>query len=258
MVAQLCNVEPACHEYIINLFDTAKNEVYHSSGNETINAFVEHQFLTEDRLFIAYCWLAVIGGLLLNLLTILVLTLGKKNSSEMRVQLVNLAIADCFMALVEPQVFLAHRENISVPIALCKFAGFAQYCTLTISTLCNTAISVDRFTAVYYPIKFQLYKTHHKILTALAIWVIAIGIDLGTLINCYIWVIYEFEWCFCSPVRYTSQAYSMITEQIIRFSKYGVPAFVIMLMYLLVGAKIIRWKRANTSETRRQKKVRSD
>lgn len=242
MVLQLCVIDTDCYKVMVDLFSLARNQTHHSLGNVTMSrAFVEHDFNAEDLVFGAFCWISGIGGALLNLLAVLVLLTGHKNSKEMRVQLVNLAIVDTLMSMVEPQIYYHHRFEDSVDLPTCKFAGFAQYCTLTLSTFCNTVISIDRFIAVYFPLKAQQYKTFHKVVTAIFIWLIAVAVDLGTIFNCHIWEIYDFEWCFCSPTRY-AKPLGIKNQHAIRFAKNAIPAFIIVLMYILIGLRIVQWK----------------
>lgn len=249
MLNQLCIIEDACYEVFEQLYLTASDEVQNSPRNSTMsNAFVEYGLFTEDMTFAAYCWIAGVGGALLNIMTILVLSLGTKNSLEMRVQLINLAICDCLMSMVEPQVFYHHRFTIPVDQTMCKFAGFAQYATFTLSTLCNMAISIDRFVAVYYPLQIHHYTTCHKVGTAVAIWLIAFAVDIGAIFNCNIWQIRDFEWCFCTPTRYTKQL-GTTKDNIIRFSKYGIPAFVIIFLYILIGIRMTHWKKVGDNCT---------
>lgn len=241
MVTQLCIIDIECYDVIDNLFNLAKNETESSTGNLTIGrGFVEYDLYTEDILFTAFCLASMGSGIILNLLTVFVLVLGKKNSSETRVQLVNLAIADCLISVVEPLIYYYMRFYISVNLPQCKFAGFAQYCTLTLSMLCSAAISIDRFMAVYFPLKVQRYKTRHKICTAVALWLISVAVDFGTVYNCNLWEIQDSEMCFCTPVMY--EPLGIPNQHFIRFSKNAIPAFVIILLYTLIGIRIVQWK----------------
>ena len=259
MAAQLCVIEPVCFDMLYNLLAEVNNGTdEYSTNSSASNALVEYDTHIESMIFAAHCWLTGIGGCLLNILTILVLAIGKHNSGEMRVQLINLALSDTLMSMVLPSVYYHHHFALGVDIAMCKYAGFAQYSTVTLSTLCNTAISIDRFIAVYYPLKVYHYTNMHKVLTAVVIWIVAISVDIGPLFNCDNFAIYDFAWCFCSPTRYKTSL-GTANDQIIRVSKFAIPALVIVFLYILIGARISKWKQPgetcrNSSTTSRQEK----
>ena len=143
MAAQLCVIEPVCFDMLYNLLAEVNNGTdEYSTNSSASNALVEYDTHIESMIFAATCWLTGIGGCLLNILTILVLAIGKHNSGEMRVQLINLALSDTLMSMVLPSVYYHQHFALGVDIAMCKYAGFAQYSTVTLSTLCITAISI--------------------------------------------------------------------------------------------------------------------
>ena len=267
MIAQMCVIDSACYNMLWDIIFKAK---YESSYNSTTdnstttmyNALEEHDLYIEDMVFAVYCWFVIIFGVTLNIFTILVLLFGDKNSPEMRVQLVNLAVADLAMSLVEPQTFRFHRLGLDVAMPMCSFGGFLQYATFTLSTLCNMAISIDRFIAVFFPLKVQDITYAHKVGAALVLWILTVAVDFGTVFNCKMWEIFDYEWCFCSAVVYDSSDISTGNLHLIRFLKYAIPAFVIVLMYTLIGIRIIEWKRftpqiaVSSSKMRMRRKVR--
>ena len=256
MISQMCVIDVACYDMLVDVIYKATDNASQvqlnstsaigsnssSSSSSAHNALVEQDLYMEDMAFVIYCWLVIIFGTCLNIFTIVVLLVGQNNSSDMRVQLVNLALADCSMALIEPQTFRGFRLGLEVHPIICSIGGFLQYGTFTLSILCNTAISIDRFIAVFFPLKVQNITNYHKAAVAVTLWLLAIAIDFGCLFNCKTWEILDYKMCFCSAIIYDSSAVTAKTLNIIRFVK-NVPAIIIVLMYVLVGIRILEWKR---------------
>ena len=157
MISQMCVFDVACYDMLVDVIYKATDNASQvqlnstsaigsnssSSSSSAHNALVEQDLYMEDMAFVIYCWLVIIFGTCLNIFTIVVLLVGQNNSSDMRVQLVNLALADCSMALIEPQTFHGFRLGLEVHPIICSVGGFLQYGTFTLSILRNTAISIS-------------------------------------------------------------------------------------------------------------------
>lgn len=119
--------------------------------------------------------LAIIG----NVLTIVVFTKGKKCRTDIRPFLLNLAIADLIMALFcIPFTFtnqLLSRWIFSPPT--CPIVVFLQLTAVTASVFTNTAIGIDRFYAVAFPLKSRIISQRHAIMICI-IWAISISVNV--------------------------------------------------------------------------------
>lgn len=262
MVAQLCFVEEECFETLDMYYFNAEAIALNSTDNSTINkALVEHSFMFEDTGFATMVGLAVILGLLLNVMTIVILVTGRRNSKGIRVQLINLAIADCLWSAVGPMMFYHIRFEIPLPpnLFVCKTAGALAFLVVTASPLCNVAISIDRFVVVHFPMKVVNYRNHHKIMIAISVWVISLVVDMGAFFNAHLQELHGTVWCFCSPIRY-NKPFSVEVFYLVSAVKYGVPAMIIVLMYSLIAVRLLRQESVGVrnDSTRRQDKSRRD
>ncbi|XP_077552948.1 RYamide receptor-like [Haemaphysalis longicornis] len=115
--------------------------------------------------------LLALGG---NVMVIVVLVLGRRSSRELRLFLVNLALSDIAMAVFSIPFtytdFMLGRwifEPLFCPVVL-----FMQHVSVIVSVYTLTAIGVDRYYAIMYPLSFRWTRRRgpHIILT---IWVVA-------------------------------------------------------------------------------------
>lgn len=262
MMAQLCFVEQECFASLDEFYFTSEAKALNSSTNSTVNkALVEHDFLGEDLTFGVFCVLAMLAGVVLNVLTMVVLKTGTRNSKEVRTQLMNLAVADCLFAIVGPLTFFHIRFEIPITSNLigCKIIGFLGFLAVTISPLCNVAISIDRVVAVYFPMKIRNYRYCHKVITAVCVWVISIIVDMGPLFNATTIELNGQVWCFASPVRYY-KPFTYAEFYVASGAKYGVPALIIIVMYSLIAFKLLRRKTVGerTASVKKQEKSRRE
>ena len=262
MMAQLCFVEQECLESLDNFYYLSKAKALNSTDNSTVNvALIEHDHVAEELAFGVFCGLSALTGIVLNVLTIIVLVTGHKNSKEVRVQLVNLALADIIFSVIAPVTFLHIRFEIPLTsnLAICKIAGFLGFYVVTLSPLCSVAISIDRVMAVYFPMRIRRYRRRHKIITAILVWMISLVVDMGALFNAFVKELHGEVWCFCSPVRY-SKPFTFFEFYIASGVKYGVPALIIITMYSLIAYKLLRRKTLGerTDSVKKQEKTRRE
>lgn len=115
--------------------------------------------------------LLALGG---NVMVIVVLVLGKRSSRELRLFLVNLALSDITMAVFSIPFtytdFMLGRW-IFDPL-FCPVVLFMQHLSVIVSVYTLTAIGVDRYYAIMYPLSFRWTRKRgpHIILI---IWVVA-------------------------------------------------------------------------------------
>ncbi|XP_071128881.1 QRFP-like peptide receptor [Mytilus edulis] len=119
--------------------------------------------------------LAIVG----NILAIVVFTKGRKCRTDLRPFLLNLAVADLIMAIFcIPFTFvtrLLQRWVFSPP--MCPIVLFLQLTAVTASVFTNTAIGIDRFYAVAFPLKSRIISQRHTIMIAV-IWIVSITFNV--------------------------------------------------------------------------------
>lgn len=244
MVAQLCFVELECTPKLDELSEISKAIASNSSRlNETAtcSVYAEHNLNIEDYLFTTLCATCAVLGVVFNLLTIITLLTGRRNSREIRIQLVNLAISDLLWSLVGPAIFVYIRLEIPMTSneALCKLISFLGFLVVTVSPLCNVAISLDRFVAVYFPMKIINYRTRHKVMAAAAVWMIGILVDMGTLFNAHTGEWDNQTWCYARPIIYDKTKTLPFEQFLIATAiKFGLPSIVMIVMYALIAGKL--------------------
>lgn len=109
-----------------------------------------------------------------NSLAILVFLLGRRSKTDLRWFFINLAVTDLVMALFcMPFTFtytMLQEWVFSVP--MCPFVLYMQCTAVTASVCTITAIGVDRFWVVYYPVKSRITKSRSKSIIVI-IWIVS-------------------------------------------------------------------------------------
>ena len=118
--------------------------------------------------------LAVTG----NIMVILVFTLGKRSRTDLRGFLINLAIADLIMAIFcMPFTFtMTMLKNWVFSAPMCPLVLYMQTVSVTASVCTNTAIGIDRFWVVTFPLKSRRSQSRTKFVIG-GIWLVALGLS---------------------------------------------------------------------------------
>lgn len=154
-------------------------------------------------------------------------------------QTINLAVAD-MLACVHPgylQLVWTAKTVVSCQI-LCFING-AFYTGL----LWNMVISMERFVIVFFPFRARRYSRKHKIIVAVCVWTIGLGVYVPYIPHVYtIDVLVDGTFCYYNFEIGIEPCLYHWLETI----RYGVPALVIATSYLLIGLKLYR--RSNIGE----------
>ena len=113
-----------------------------------------------------------------NIIVILVFTLGKRSKTDLRGFLINLAIADLIMAMFcLPFTFtVTMLKNWVFSVPMCPLVLYMQTVSVTASVCTNTAIGIDRFWVVTFPLKSRKSRSHSNMVIG-GIWMIAMGLS---------------------------------------------------------------------------------
>ncbi|CAM1314144.1 Uncharacterised protein g6457 [Pycnogonum litorale] len=109
-----------------------------------------------------------------NLSVIVVMLCGSKSSRDLRLLLINLAVSDISMAIFSmPFTFTLIVMNrwIFEP-DFCPVVLTMQHCSVSVSVYTLTAIGIDRYYAIIYPLKTAWTRSHGYIVV-LVIWITA-------------------------------------------------------------------------------------
>ena len=177
-----------------------------------------------------------IVGVVFNVLTLFIVGLGKYTSKEIKVQIMNLAVADLLMALFDP---LAHASSmyLYIPFSdnkrICQVYMFMKSVAHYGSLICKVAICLERFVIIFFPFRASHYSRKHKFVVIACVWTYtslsaiwyAVGADIadfGNIVQC---ITYNRN----IPIEIWSW---LITAQ------YLLPAGIIVVVYALVFIKI--------------------
>uniref|UniRef100_A0A8C3JM98 G protein-coupled receptor 83 n=1 Tax=Calidris pygmaea TaxID=425635 RepID=A0A8C3JM98_9CHAR len=113
----------------------------------------ESQSVTVKALLVAAYSFIIVFSLFGNLLVCHVVIKAKRMHSATSLFIVNLAVADIMITLLNTPFTLARFVNSTWVFGkgMCHVSRFAQYCSLHVSALTLTAIAVDRHQRGSYP-----------------------------------------------------------------------------------------------------------
>lgn len=131
-----------------------------------------------ERLFYFLYVCAIILGTSGNIISLIVFTNGRRCNTDIRGFLINLAVADLIMALVcLPFSFTsALTQNWIFSSPMCPIILFTEMLSVTVSVYTNTAISIDRFLAIKFPLKILRTSRRHVVWTIVVIWFVSAGL----------------------------------------------------------------------------------
>ncbi|KAG8143366.1 hypothetical protein E2320_000594 [Naja naja] len=133
-----------------------------ASNSETRNTYITVYMLT------------VIIGFPTNLLALFAFIQKiRVKATPNCILLLNLTISDlCFLVFLLFKMAEQIAGHWAFPPFLCPFSGLVYFSTIYTSTLFLTAVSVERYLGVAYPIHYKLRRhTTHALIASLGIWV---------------------------------------------------------------------------------------
>ncbi|GFN91874.1 neuropeptide ff receptor 2 [Plakobranchus ocellatus] len=122
---------------------------------------------------------AIVG----NTLIIVIVSSSKKMRSTTNFYIVNLAVADLFVACFPMWIYITTDITNGWILGefFCKFNAFVQTCSMTVIAFTMMAIAGDRFFAIVFPFKARVTQSKVKIVLAF-VWLCAISISIPPLV----------------------------------------------------------------------------
>ncbi|XP_027009612.1 free fatty acid receptor 2-like [Tachysurus fulvidraco] len=133
--------------------------------------------------------ITLITGLPANLLALYTfIRKVKQRATPLDVLLLSLNISDLLFLLFLPlRIKEAANMKWTVSFFLCPLSGFIYFSTIHNSTLLLTAISVERYLGVAYPVKYKLKRNpRYAVIASIMFWVVSMA-------NCSIVYIVEYH-----------------------------------------------------------------
>ncbi|XP_072039337.1 neuromedin-B receptor-like [Amphiura filiformis] len=164
----------------------------------------------------------------------------------------NLAVGDMLVVIFVIFVNVLHYIFASVRLIFnhyCKLVLFVQLISQGVSVLTLTALSVDRFTTVAYPLHKQMYARKLSVWNVFAIWTTSVVVLWPILV--YV----EDSTCwFSDDTSYTVYILCIV------FLLFILPSVVMVVCYVLTAKELLRKKpslKVNSRGGRKQQKKRS-
>ncbi|XP_074863749.1 G-protein coupled receptor 83-like isoform X1 [Carettochelys insculpta] len=134
----------------------------------------ESQKPTVKALLIVAYSVIIIMSLFGNMLVCHVVIKNKRRHSATSIFIVNLAVSDIMITLLNTPFTLVRFVNSTWVFgkAMCHISRFVQYCSLHVSTLTLTAIALDRHQVILNPLKQRMSLTRGA-LSVTVIWLMA-------------------------------------------------------------------------------------
>ncbi|KAJ6216586.1 hypothetical protein RDWZM_007743 [Blomia tropicalis] len=216
------------------------DSIYLSSQNKTYDlALLDYEW--QVALVTLYSSTAVLS-FTSNVLAIYILLSHDRFNSEMWKFLVNLSIADIFMALMGiPFTYTSFMLGRWIfPNWMCPVVQFAQLCSVFVSITTLTVIGFDRFFAIVYPFHSLACLRQHTSRVLILIWIV--GISLSSIMFFKTKAVpfpHGDEIFYDCREEWDEQQGRYFTIAVFMFT-FGLPVAVLMFVYTSIGVRIIR------------------
>ncbi|UXI21734.1 nuclear pore complex protein Nup85 [Sarcoptes scabiei] len=225
-----------------------------------IDSFEELELLNKNWqiLIITLYTLTAIVALIGNLIAICVLVFGRRSSKELRFFLVNLSLSDILMAIFSiPFTYLDFMLGrwIFAP-SFCPIVQQIQITCVIVSVYTLTAIGIDRYIAIIYPLFSQRYSRSFVPIVLILIW------SFGLLIGLYQWsntiakpfqVANETAYDCTEIAKDQSQMFTIVSFVL----TFALPVSILTFVYFSMGHKIFRHSTPGNSDLVRDRQQQS-
>ncbi|XP_045211189.2 neuropeptide FF receptor 2-like [Mercenaria mercenaria] len=212
----------------------------------------------EIGLKVSFYLLAFLMDIVGNSIVILIVFINKRMRTTTNVLLLNLAVSDIMVGCCCMWVHAGNSITKEWPFGpnVCKVNTFMQVLAVTSSVLTLTAISVERFIAIMFPLNRRLTP----VFTAIVIvtnWIISAGMASPHLVVRrqfeYFWADRHEIWCeevwpkvIIDEECHTEMPGRTIYYTVVCVVLYFIPIFIMMCTYTLILVKLMLRKRPGT------------
>nr|XP_057934913.1 G-protein coupled receptor 83 [Doryrhamphus excisus] len=194
-------------------------------------------------LLVAAYSVIIVISLFGNTLVCHVIVKNKRTRSATTVFILNLAVADVFITVLNTPFTLVRFVNSTWVFGrtMCHISRFVQYCSLHVSTLTLTAIAVDRRQVILHPLRPRMTSTQGSFWVAV-IWIMASCFSLPHAIYQKLFTFtfsQERERSLCVPdFPEPSDIYWMYIDLFTFILLYMLPLVIITVSYTTVARRL--------------------
>ncbi|XP_070544326.1 substance-P receptor-like [Ptychodera flava] len=193
-----------------------------------------------DQIILASTFVISMALSIVGNAVVLCVLLGRGKRTDLTNFLVNLAVADLTMAIfcmpfTFPILMLGHWIFGS---AMCYIVIFLQHVSVIVSIGTLTAVGIDRYFIVLYPMKARFTKNRSKILF-IVIWIVAVCISVVQAIFTKVeaTLYYDKVVYFCTE-RYPNDSFAKGWEIAFLGLTYFLPLFILSYAYIRIGVRL--------------------
>ncbi|XP_040928806.1 free fatty acid receptor 3-like [Betta splendens] len=148
--------------------------------------------MISSRLLLSFYILTFLMGVPANVLAFCTFCRKvRRRAAPIDVLLLSLTVSDLIFLVFLPFKMKEASDDMAwrLPYSLCAFAGFVFYVSIYNSTLLLTAVSVERYLGVAYPLRYALCRRpRYAVLASAAFWVVT-SVNL-----CVVYIIPYVQW----------------------------------------------------------------
>lgn len=179
--------------------------------------------------------LFAVMGVTFNITGIYIIVVGKRTSPKVKIQLINLAVADILTALFDPCFVILNIIGFPFTMFQCKVWYFFCHVFRYAGILCNVAICLERLVIVFFPLRPSRHQKKHKYIVVALIWICSTAAGVPTAIPI------GYKIANTSVVCAVDLGSKFITIEIfmmILIIKYALPPAIITVVYVAVILKL--------------------
>lgn len=182
---------------------------------------------------------AVLG----NFCVLLIVGTSRRMRSVTNFFIANLAVADIIIGLfsIPFQFQAALLQKWVLPPFMCAFCPFVQVLSVNVSIITLTAIALDRFRAVMYPLRARTSKLSAK-LAIFAIWVFSAIASIPYAYALRVTLVYDpvtgyDSKPFCSNMQISPDLWKLYNHGLVTL-QYFLPLLLISAVYIAIAIKL--------------------
>ena len=199
-------------------------------------------------------------GIILNTTVIVIIISGCRFGKGMKIQLMNLAIADFLSAAMTPTSgYIGGIITQPYPgnFMLCEVHQYINSVVFYTSLLCSAEISIERFVAVYFPLKILKYRTMYIILVSVLVWTLALITQMDSLLlaDADRTLLNNTRTENCRTGKFMTEHDKYGLWRYLAVARFLIPVIIIVTSYILICVKLVIRKRVGEKHQFNEKTI---